>query len=82
MAVVAQEFFQDIGSAERDAQPAKTAVPMPEPDFDIAVSGATQEIAMTRSFCFRSHGAEIVRGPVLERGKWRIYLQAAQAKEM
>ncbi len=73
MAVAAQTFFQDIATAA-EARPAQIAMPMPEPDFDIAVSGATKEIAMTRSFCFRSYGAEIVRGPVFERGKWRIYL--------
>ncbi len=82
MAVVAQEFFQDIGSAEQKAQPAKAAAPVPDFEFDISVSGASKEIAMTRSFCFRSHGAEIVHGPVFERGRWRIYLRAAKTREM
>ncbi len=40
----------------------------------LTVSGATMEIAMSRSFPFRSHGAEIVHGPVLKGGAWRIEL--------
>jgi len=48
--------------------------------FRIVVSGESEQAVVIRSFWFRERGALIEKGPLLEDGRWKIYLDDVGAR--
>ena len=82
MGVTTEDVGKEIGatrkeearSAEPPGRPSGALSRVASPEYRFTVTGASRDIAMTRSCTFRAHGAVMVRGPVFEAGLWRVYL--------
>lgn len=48
--------------------------------FEIIIAGATEGSVMARSHEFRERGALVVRGPEVEDGLWKVYLEDVGAR--
>jgi hypothetical protein len=48
--------------------------------FEIIIAGATEGSVMARSHEFRERGALVIRGPEVEDGLWKVYLEDVGAR--